>query len=280
MPATPPTAEDAAAPDDRPTIGDDRDDPRLAAWDRHIALPLAMAAVLPIVLTPTSESGPVVIAVNLVAWGVFVADFAYRVRFTPGYLRSWVGWFDLAIVVLTAPWFLIPSATNGRFVQVARLARLARVVRVGAGLRRLVDRLNKVVFIALGVMVTASWVVYQAEEGTGGFDSFADALWWGMVTLTTVGYGDLVPETDTGRWAAVLLMVTGIATLGALAGSLAAFFKVDDPEEEAADAAAAATIARLEAKVDALQAGIDELRTQLGAPATPGGDAAAGATDD
>ena len=268
MAASQPTSEPPGRAADGGGDGD-AVDPRLAAWDRRIGLPIVLAAVLPLVLSPSGDTGPVVAAVNVVAWLVFVADLVVRLRWSPGYLRSWQGWFDLAIVVLTAPWFLIPGASNGRFVNVARLARLARVVRVGTGMRRLVDRLNKVVFVALGVMVTASWVVYQSDGPAEGFDSYGDALWWGMVTLTTVGYGDLVPQSDTGRWAAVFLMVTGIATLGALAGSLAAFFKVDTPEEEAADAAAVATIARLEAKVDALQAGIDELRAQLAAGDPP-----------
>jgi voltage-gated potassium channel len=52
------------------------------------------------------------------------------------------------------------------------------------------------------------------------------------VTLTTVGYGDIVPITTAGRWAAVAIMVTGIAVLGVLAGSLASFFRVDPPSED------------------------------------------------
>jgi voltage-gated potassium channel len=49
----------------------------------------------------------------------------------------------------------------------------------------------------------------------------------GIVTLTTVGYGDIVPKTPTGRWAGVTIMLTGIAVLGVLAGSLASFFRID-----------------------------------------------------
>jgi voltage-gated potassium channel len=58
-------------------------------------------------------------------------------------------------------------------------------------------------------------------------------LWWGIVTVTTVGYGDIVPTTTTGRWVAVVIMVTGIAVLGVLAGSLASFFRLDNGQPPA-----------------------------------------------
>ncbi len=54
--------------------------------------------------------------------------------------------------------------------------------------------------------------------------------------MTTVGYGDIVPKTSVGRWAAVTIMLTGVAVIGVLAGSLASFFRlepVDQKEDEA-----------------------------------------------
>ena len=94
--------------------------------------------------------------------------------------------------------------------------------------RQLFDRLGRVGAVALGVLVTASLVAYFAEHPTNPeFATVGDALWWGIVTMTTVGYGDIVPKTPTGRWAAVVIMLTGVAVLGLLAGSLASFFRLE-----------------------------------------------------
>src|SRR5262249_56513789 len=88
--------------------------------------------------------------------------------------------------------------------------------------------------VAGGVVVIGSLVAYHAEHPTNpGFATVGDALWWSIVTLTTVGYGDIVPKTETGRWAAVIIMFTGIAVLGLLAGSLASFFRLDNGKQSA-----------------------------------------------
>lgn len=74
-------------------------------------------------------------------------------------------------------------------------------------------------------------VAYHAEHPTNPeFATLGDALWWGVVSLTTVGYGDIVPKTGPERWAGVTIMITGVAVLGLLAGSLASFFRLDGPQ--------------------------------------------------
>ena len=70
---------------------------------------------------------------------------------------------------------------------------------------------------------------YGAEHPANPeFATVGDSLWWGIVTLTTVGYGDVVPKTTTGRVAGIAIMFAGIATIGILAGSLAAVFHLDE----------------------------------------------------
>jgi voltage-gated potassium channel len=96
-----------------------------------------------------------------------------------------------------------------------------------AGLRRFAQRLGKVVIVAGVVVVICSLSAYKAEHPTNpGFATIGDSLWWGIVTLTTVGYGDIVPKTTAGRFAGIAIMFTGVAVLGVLAGSLASLFGI------------------------------------------------------
>ena len=125
-----------------------------------------------------------------------------------------------------------------------------------------------------GLSSSGSLVAYYAEHPTNReFATVGDALWWGIVTLTTVGYGDIVPKTATGRWAAVTIMITGVAVLGMLAGSLASFFRLDggetadaSPTGEPASTAATSNDAALEAlttEVSALRRQVEALTERV-----------------
>ena len=123
-----------------------------------------------------------------------------------------------------------------KFVMVVRLARLARVLMATAGARRLVERLGRVALVAGVVVVLGAFIAYRAEHPTNPeYATFGDSLWWAIVTLTTVGYGDIVPKTTAGRAAGVMIMMTGIAVLGLLAGSLASFFRLEPKSGEEGD---------------------------------------------
>ena len=180
------------------------------------------------------------------------------------------GKIDLGIVVLTFPYYLIPGLSGASAILLlARLARVARLLLATAGLRRFAARLGKIALVAGVVVLIASLAAYQAEHKTNPeFATVGDSLWWGIVTLTTVGYGDIVPHTTAGRFAGIVIMFTGIAVLGVLAGSLASLFNLSESSEnERAQRPAptgAASPTAIQAELAVLQAQLRAAEDRLG----------------
>ncbi|WP_298227994.1 potassium channel family protein [Gryllotalpicola sp.] len=185
-------------------------------------------------------------------WVVFIVDYLLNLWLAE---RRW-HWFwrhilDLLIVVL--PMF-----------RPLRLLRLVRIVAV-------VDRIAGVAFgrrillyissYTVAVVFIASLAELDAERDAAGatIRSFGDALWWACATITTVGYGDYVPVTVTGRLVAIGLMVVGIILIGTIAGTAGTWMISRFSEQEESDLRAVrrelAVVAR---ELRALRTGVHE----------------------
>ena len=211
---------------------DVRSNPRdryLAFIERHdIAWELGMAvlAVLFLVvgfIADDPSASPAFGAAETALTVVFVAEFTTRIAASynrAGYLHG--HWIDLVA--------LVPVA---REVRLLRLLRLLRLVRAFAGVYRALGHIGRIVnhrglglliTAWLGVMVICSAALYPAENGINqAITSPLDALWWGVVTLTTVGYGDVYPVTPEGRLAAGALMLLGIGLFGAITATITSY---------------------------------------------------------
>jgi voltage-gated potassium channel len=153
------------------------------------------------------------------------------------------GWLDLL--------GSIPSFGAFRYAglfRLARLSRLGRIIRLLRGRRGqeivkdvLANRGQYAAFVTVTaaglVLVIASIVVLTFESrGGGSIQTGGQALWWAIVTMTTVGYGDYSPITVGGRITAVFVMFMGVGIIGALASILASLLVSPSTPEPATEA--------------------------------------------
>ena len=189
---------------------------QVEGWTEFPMLLLA-AAMIPLLvgpifweLTPQQES--LFFTLDIVIWAAFAAEFTIRLAIAPqraAFIRA--NWIDLVIVVL--PFF--------RPLRIVRL--LVFTTRLVTGARQLLGVRHLLVHAVLLVMVAAT-VVTTVENGPGAqITSFPDALWWAIVTVTTVGYGDVVPVSPAGRAMGYILVLGGVGIFGALTANFASF---------------------------------------------------------
>lgn len=227
----------------RPTAADP-----LARWERIVDPFLVIAAIVPLIGNVTDVSPTLgTWSVELVCWLVFAVDLAVHLRLRPGYLRTTAGKIDLFIVVATFPWSVAIGDEQVRLLALFRLARVARIVvilRRSALVRTLVERLGRPTVVLVATLLICSFVIYRNEPASAGFRDYGDALWFGIVTVTTVGYGELSATTTESRIAAVVMIIVGIMFLGSVLATATAALRsrharVDDyshDDEEPHDA--------------------------------------------
>jgi voltage-gated potassium channel len=245
------------------TAGQQREQ-RLEAWKARTEWPLALAAAAFLVayawpiLDPTLSPAlrAACRATTWVAWGLFALDYAGRLAVAEDRFRFFKHHlFDLAVIVL-------PLLRPLRLLRLVVLLKVLNRTAV-SGLR---GRIVVYVVGATGLIVAVSGLAVLDAERRGGVDpnitSYADALWWAFVTVTTVGYGDLYPTSPTGRFVAVGLMIAGIALVGVVTATFASWLveKVKSEGQETQDDVAALTaeVRRLHAKLDRLSEGEQE----------------------
>jgi voltage-gated potassium channel len=185
-------------------------------------LGVAWLVIAIVVLTTDvhSSASTVLVGGLFVLWVIMLVEYLVRLVVTPdslGYLRR--RWVEPATVVL-------PPLQGWHVVGIEKTTLLMREgeLRVEAILKH--HSLFRVLIAVVAVLITGSWLVLLFEENTKGSNihDYPGALWWAIVTVTTVGYGDRYPVTEGGRAVAAILMLVGIGLIGVLTATVASVF--------------------------------------------------------
>jgi len=245
--------------DDR-TLAVDRLDRRASPFMTVVGI--AWLVILIVVLSGAVDGSTKVdlVAVLFVLWAVVVIEYMVRLVLSPD-AKHYVTTRKIEPAVVVVPAF-----------QYTRLFGLEKVgLLVTEGLLRiraiLLHRgLFRVLIVAVVLLFLGSWLVLLAEEDAPGSNihNYGNALWWGIVTVTTVGYGDRYPITAVGRCVAVVLMLVGIGLIGVLTATVASFFVAEhsDANKDQIKASHDAINDQLSVLTDRLAG----LETLLGAP--------------
>jgi voltage-gated potassium channel len=175
-------------------------------------------------------------AIDYSIWALFAVEYLAKLSLAPSrkqFFRTHI----LDLIIVAVPFF--------RPARLGRLVNLARLGRVGIITADILDRAKKLmthkglhfVLLAVTLIVFASaGLVTIAERSAKGANihDFGQGLWWAIVTVTTVGYGDKYPITGFGQGVAVALMLVGIGLIGVLTATVASFF-VDQKTDKLED---------------------------------------------
>jgi voltage-gated potassium channel len=153
-------------------------------------------------------------------WAIVLLEYLVRLAITPdtrGYLKR--RWAEPATVV-------VPALQHWHLIGIERMTLMLHEGELRLEYILKHHSLFRVLIAATGTLFIGAWAVLLFEENnnTGNIHSYPQALWWAIVTVTTVGYGDKYPVTGGGRFVATVLMLVGIGLIGVLTATVASVF--------------------------------------------------------
>ena len=193
------------------------------------------------------EYKTIFVAVELVSVSIFSIEYVLRIWSRPsapdeygktatskrlGYIFSFTGIIDL-LAILPSILPLLLGGVDLRWLRILRLMRLLKFSHYSSALEDLFSAVQHerrsfaatLYLLILAILISSS-LIYLFEQNVQPehFGSIPDAMWWTVVTLTTVGYGDIVPMTVAGKFVATLTALMGVCVVALLTGIVATGF--------------------------------------------------------
>jgi len=237
---------------------------------------LSMLSIINLVMTLFIRDDALRNVVNSIDWLlslIFLGDFLMRLRRAPSRSDYFVRHFGWADLLASLPFPQVKILRVFRLVRVFRLLRQYGMRRIVASLvkDRAGSALLSLLLIAILVLEFGSLWMLRVESASpdANITTASDALWYIIVTMSTVGYGDQYPVTTAGREIGTFIIVLGVGIFGTLTGFLANFFLAPNKATAPGDGGQAPSTAkqRVQELSDLLaeqQATVAELKTLLG----------------
>jgi voltage-gated potassium channel len=185
-----------------------------------------LAVVLESVPAVAERFGSQLVVIEWFFTILFTIEYILRlisVRRPAAYATSFFGVVDLLSVIPTYLSLFFPAGRAFSVVRALRLLRIFRIFKVARyvkefdtlllAISRTKAKITVFLFTILAIVLIMGTVMYVIEGPTHGFTSIPRSVYWAVVTVTTVGYGDLAPETSLGRAVAALAMVIGYSLI-------------------------------------------------------------------
>ncbi len=196
---------------------------------------LILASVLAVMLESIPTIGPryytPFLVIEVFFTVIFSLEYLIRVWVSPNrgkYIFSFWGLVDLLSVV---PTYLIIIFPQYHYLLVIRALRLLRVFRIaklakfvnegqalGEGIKSSFYKISHFLFTVLITVIVMGTVMYVVEGPANGFTSIPQSIYWAIITITTVGYGDIVPLTVVGKLISSMVMIIGYAIIAVPTG--------------------------------------------------------------
>ncbi len=200
------------------------------------AIALSVAAVmLESVSSIELDYGSELRAAEWIFTGLFSLEYVARLVCAPHptrYARSLFGLVDLMAVIPTYLSLLVPGSQSLLVIRTLRLIRIFRVFKLAHFLGEIeilshalrASRAKLIVFVSsIIILVTIlGSTMYLLEGEEAGFSSIPRSIYWAIVTMTTVGYGDITPQTISGQMLAAIVMIIGYAIIAVPTGIVTA----------------------------------------------------------
>lgn len=162
---------------------------------------------------------------------LFTLEYLVRIACSPAprrYIFSFYGVVDLLSIIPTYLSLVVPNSEYLLVVRLLRVMRLFRVLRLSKyvsqanllvfAIRQSRQKITVFLFFILVLVTIFGSLMYLIEGPDRGFTSIPRSIYWAIVTLTTVGYGDISPQTDIGQAIAALVMIMGYSILAVPTG--------------------------------------------------------------